>query len=593
VTEKAKAKTPKRPGSMDLLGRTGAGKAPQIERMPHPSLRVMLPMRDGVALDTYVWLPKQTAHAPAILLRTPYREDVLGWKRMGHLRFVEAGYALIFQMIRGQGLSEGTFSFNAPHEKSDAYDTIEWIAGQPWSDGNVGMDGGSYGGMTGLAAAAARAPHLKCVFCSVPTTDFFRDVPYFGGGFCRMHTINWTNLIQIESLAELTGGFVGVMPILSQPDWLDRSLSRPAIDAADGVLRGDKLAHYRDALSHPTYDAWWRERTLQGQDYAAMDLPLLLVSGVFDLSTGTMTVWEGLTEHAPERSDRQLLIGPWDHGQVSTGADESYGPFELGEAALGDPNDIRQAFFDRHLKGVGAGPDIGGKAKIYITGRNIYRSFDAYPPREVSDRSLFLASGGGANTRRGDGRLVEAEAQGPPDAMSADPNLPFVGAMTSALDLKLDLREHALNADTLVYATAPLAAALTILGEPRLVLHVKTDTPDADIGAYLAELRPDGAVVQLSSLLLRLRYRQGFDREAPMKPGEAAQVEIKLTFMAHEFAKGIRIALLLRGDMFPLVDPNPNTGEPIAAATSTRIARIEILHDSAHPSRLLLPVLEG
>jgi predicted acyl esterase len=105
-------------------------------------------------------------------------------------------------------------------------------------------------------------------------------------------------------------------------------------------------------------------------------------------------------------------------------------------------------------------------------------------------------------------------------------------------------------------------------------------------------MRPDGAVAQVSSLLIRRRHRRGFDRQAPMKPGEAAQVEIKLSFMAYEFAQGTGIALLLRGDKFPLVDPNPNTGEPIAAAIDTRIARIEILHDSAHPSRLLLPVLE-
>jgi len=593
VSDDTPSKRAKRPGSMELLDRTGGGNAPQLERMPETSLRTMLPMRDGVALDTYVWLPKGATRAPTVLLRTPYREDVLGWKRMGHLRFVEEGYALAFQMIRGQGNSQGTFSFNAPHEKTDAYDTIEWIAAQPWSDGNVGMDGGSYGGMTGLSAAAARPPHLRCVFCAVPTADFFRDVPYFGGGLCRMHTINWSNLIQIESLAELTGGFAGVMPILSQPDWLKRSLSRPAINAADDVLRGDKLAHYRDALSHSTYDSWWRERTLQAEDYAAMDLPLCLVSGVFDLSTGTMAVWEGLKQNVGARADHQLLIGPWDHGQVSNGANESYGPFELGEAALGDPNDIRLAFFDLHLKGKGGGPDIGGKAKIYVTGRNAYESFDAYPPREVVESSFFLASGGRANTARGDGRLSESGAEGDADSMRGDPSLPFVGAMTSAFDLKLDLREHALHADTLVYAAAPLAAPLTIVGEPRVVLHVRTDTPDADVGACIAEMRPDGVIAQLSSFLLRLRYRGGFDREVLMHPGEVAEIEMTLTFMAHEFAQAARIALLLRPDMYPLVDANPNTGEPIATAIGTRIATIEILHDTQHPSRLVLPVLPG
>jgi putative CocE/NonD family hydrolase len=583
-------------GSSELFSRIGSGKAPEIERMPTPDLRIMLPMRDGVRLDTWVWLPTLArqggGRVPAILLRTPYREEVIGWARLRQMRYVDEGYALVYQMIRGTGNSEGTFEFSAPHEKTDGFDAVEWTATQPWCDGNVGMDGASYLAMTQLAAAAARPPHLRCIAPHVPSAFFFREPPYVGGAFSRQHTLNWTNLISVSSLAELTGGWVNVMPLLAQPEWLERIMKRPVKVAADDLLAGDKLAHYRDVLDHPTFDDWWRERTLGPEDYAAMDLPTLLVTGVFDMSVGTMTVWHGLAKHASCRADRQLLIGPWDHGQCYVGGAERYGPFELGVTALADPFPIRLAFFDKHLKGKGDGPQLGGKTKIYITGRNAYRSFSAFPPVEAAPRSFFLTSSGHANTLRGDGRLLETQPQSAAaDRTRSDPRLPFVASITDALALKCDAREDARHGETLVYVTDPLAAPLTVVGEPEVRLHVSADAPDADVAVQICEIRPDGAIAKLSWHALRLRYREGFDREVLLSPGRPVEASIVTTFMAHEFAAGTRIALLVRPDMFPFLDPNPHTGEPIASAMDTRPAELSVLHGD-HPSRLILPVLE-
>lgn len=583
-----------RQGSLSMLDRGGTGQAPAIERMPEPDLRLMLPMRDGVRLDTWVWLPSGVDRAPAILARTPYREDVLGWKRLGQLRWVDRGYALVYQMIRGQGESEGRFAFSSPLEKTDGYDTVEWIAAQPWCDGAVAADGGSYVGMTALAAAAARPPHLKCICVAVPSADFFREPPYFGGAFSRQHTLNWSNLIQIDSLDELTGGFVSVMPLLAQADWVRRIMMRPAHEAANDLLRGDKLAHYRDVLDHPVFDDWWKARTLGEEDYRAMDLPILLYSGNFDLGVGAMTVWRGLMAQITRRDDQQLLIGPWNHGQTYGGASTCYGPFEIGDAGLEDPNEIRLAFFDRHLKGIGPGPEFRGKARIFITGRREYADFSAYPSPDVVQHELFLASGGRANGSHGDGRLDAGAGQqrgAPSDRMRSDPGLPFVAAMTDALGLPLDLREQLRHGETLVYATEALKAPLTILGEPEVVLHISADAPDADIGVQLCEMRPDGMVAHLSRHLLRLRYREGFDREVLLIPGEVVEVRIRMTFVAHELPPGVRLALLVQPDMFPWVDPNPNSGEPIATGTTVRSADIDIFHDHDRPSRLELPIL--
>jgi putative CocE/NonD family hydrolase len=594
VTEqKTPDEAPQLRGSMDLLSHTGGGEAPQIQRMPETDVRVMVEMRDGVRLDTYVWLPKGVDRAPAIFSRTCYQEHVIGWARLGLMRYVDEGYALVYQMIRGTGRSEGEFAFSAPHEKADGYDAVEWIAAQDWCDGNVGMDGGSYVGMMELAAAAADPPHLRCMIPHAPAADFFRELPYFGGGFTRQHTINWLNLITVNSLAELTGGFVNIMPVLAQPDWLNRLTSRPLIDAGAGVLKGDRLKHYQDSLAHPTRDAWWKERELQPADYAAMDLPTLMVTGNFDPSIGTLAVWAGLMANAKDRDDRQLLIGPWDHGQTYIGSTGSYGPYEMGKAAIGDPYSIRLAFFDKHLKGKGDGPDLGGKVKTYVTGADVYRSFSAYPPKEMTPTDLFLSSQGRANTYRGDGVLTDAPpAEAPADTMRADPHLPFVPAMTSALGLELDAREQAGQAETLVYATPPLDQPLTLIGEPEVHLYVATDTPDADVVVHLCETRADGMVVALAYHALRLRYREGFDREVLMVPGKVAEAHIKLTHVSHQLAAGSRLVLLIRPDFFPFLDPNPNTGEPIATATRMQPANICVFHDAARPSRLIAPVVE-
>lgn len=549
-------------------------------------------MRDGTGLDTYVWLPSSGEAAPAILCRTPYAEEVIGWARLGQMRYVEEGYALVYQMIRGTGRSEGRFSFNAPAEKSDGYDTVEWIAAQDWCDGMVGMDGASYLAMMALAAAAARPPHLKCIVPHVPSADFFREPPYFGGAFSRQHTLNWTNLISVSSLSELKGGFLSIMPLLAQQDWLHRIMMRPLIDSADGLLEGDKLDHYRDVLAHPTFDSWWRERTLSAEDYRKMDLPILLVTGNFDLSVGAMTVWENLKPSLSAGAERLLVIGPWDHSQTYVGSPGSYGPFELGADAMLDPHSLRLLFFDRHLKGIGDGPEIGGQARIFITGANRWESFSAYPPEEACAFELFLDGGGHANGLRGDGVLsIEPPSDRRSNVMAADPELPFVAAMTEALSLKLDLRELAQNSETLVYVTEPLTAALTIMGEPEVSLYVSASTPDADIAAHLAEVRQDGSIVSLSRHLLRLRYRDGFDREHFLEPGQVAKVGFRLTPLAHQFAPGVRLALLLHPGMFPFADPNPNSGEPIATATRLLKSEVQIFQGADRPSHIHLPVL--
>jgi len=579
--------------SMAVLENAGRNGAPAIEAMPQPNIRVRLPMRDGVQLDTSIWLPMSQDPSAAILFRTPYRQHVMGWRRLGILRYVKSGYAVVFQVIRGIGSSEGTFSFNSPYERLDGYDTVEWIASQPWCDGKVGMDGSSYLGMTQLAAAAERPPHLRCIVPCVPSVDFFREIPYMGGIFSRLHSINWANLLQIESLAEARGGFASPGPILSQPDWLQRMRSRPLVEAADGVLKGALLDHYKDCLAHPTFDEWWRERSLSSDDYAKIEIPCLVVTGNFDLCIGALTLWRQLEANAAHSDRRQLLIGPWDHGQSYVGGGGSYGPYDFGEAEPLDPMAVRLAFFDRYLRGNDNETDLQSRVRLYITGANHWLKFNEYPPSVVTPITLHLRSDGRANSARGQGRLhLEAPTSHEmPDHFIADPSLPFSPALFAADPFQLDLREFDRCHDVLCYSGSPLTQPLTLLGEAGLHLFMEADTPDCDVIAQLAERRSDGQVIRLALATLRLRYRLGNDKEVLLTRGQPVEVKLMFTYVAHQLPAGSSLCLYIGGTLFPLLDPNPNTGEPIATAVEMRCSTTTIFHAGQRASTLTLPVL--
>lgn len=563
--------------------------------MPLADLRIRLPMRDGIRLDTQVWLPEVSGRRPAILLRTPYKEGVLGWRRLGLLRYVEAGYAVVVQLVRGIGQSEGKFVFNGPHDRTDGYDTVEWIAAQGWCDGNVGMDGSSYLGMTQLSAACAQPPHLKCIVPAVPSTQFFREIPYNGGIFSRIHTINWSHLLQIESLAEQRGGFMSALPILTHADYFRRMTSRPLSSAADGELTGDLLQHYLDVLEHPTFDAWWKERTLTAEQYEQVQIPVLMVTGNFDPSVGALGAWSALEASAPTgRSARRLLIGPWDHGQCYVGGGNSYGPYAWPDDVCMDLVARRLRFFDHHLKGEREAEQDQARVTLFVTGLNQWISLDEFPPTQAGELLLHLDSDGGANSGRGDGRLTATTPRqsSAPDVFVDDPMRPFVPGITSAggSAWPFDMAEYESFHETLVYDSGPLADPLVILGEAEVTLFTSADVPDADLVVHLVERRMDGSSVRLAFGALRLTHRSGVHRRDLLTPGEVVKASIPLTYIAHQLAPGSSLRLLINGGFFPLFDPNPHGAAPVRDAVEMVVARQCVHHDSRHPSRIRLPL---
>lgn len=591
---KSSGQTVRERNVMDLLKEASRGGEAMVDRMPRPTLRTQVPMRDSVTLDTWIWLPPTgEGPFPTILMRTPYEEHVMGWRRLGTLRYRDAGYAVVHQLIRGVGGSGGVFTSNSPSDRTDGYDTIEWIARQPWSSGRVGMDGSSYAGMTQLTAAAARPPALKCIAPAVPSVDFFNHTPRMGGAFSRQHTLGWPQFITVQALSELTPGLWGEAAFLSSPAAWRRLLMRPACDAVEGVLQEDRRQHYLDVLSHGTFDDWWRARTLSDEDFAAIDIPVLIITGAFDGSMGSQYLWRKLEDHAPRGQERWLVVGPWDHGQAYVGG-RGIGPWRApAERADLDPYDTKLAFFERHLKEAGTPAPLPGRVSMYMLGADQWIVADRYPPSNVRTEALFLHSDGLANLR-GRGLLTpdsptSMEAH---DSFQADPEVPFVAVGANLdPDLLFDLRERERQEDTLVYSTGPIDRTLRLLGEFTVDLFVASDTPDCDVVCWLATVAPGGSPKRISQGIRRLRYRNGYSSEQLLEPGEPVRVRVEMDYVAHEVPPGFELRLMIAGSLFPLIDPNPNTGEPILTAATTRVATQSIFHDTSRPSCVLLPVL--
>lgn len=564
--------------------------------LPAPDLRFDVPMRDGVTLDTCVWLPTGGGPAPVILIRTPYSRAVNGVNEAPMVRYLESGFAVVMQQIRGVGRSGGHFAFMAPHERDDGYDAVEWIAAQDWCTGAVGLDGHSYAGMTQLTTAIAQPPHLRCMAPAVVSTDFFLEPPYVGGIFSRMHSLVWCEALDFPSMLEPKEGAFAMHGFMSDPSLLASWLSRP-VRAAGAGLKGDLRKHYEDSLDHPTFDGWWAARSFSAEDYAKITVPTLVVSGNFDPSVGTMNLWRGLEAGPVSQDKRWLLIGPWDHNGAYNGGSRYHGPFDLGPDSDLDLVALRIAFFKHYMVDEPEGALPEARVQHFITGANRWVASETFPLPGAGERVLHLASGGHANSLRGDGRLRDAAPGGAAvaDSFVDDPDWPIVCPLPGLKGPhhRLDLRELARHHDVLVYQTGPLAAPLTLMGEARLELEVSADVPDADVVAYLVEVAADGNWNFLAFGQLRLRYREGFDREVLLTPGEVVPISFTLSHAAHEIQTGGNLALLVLGGNFPLLDPNPHGEGPIADQTENRPAQQWLHHGGSHRAALCLPVLDA
>lgn len=539
---------------------------------------VMIPLRDGVRLASDVWRPEAPGRYPVLLTRTPYQRTghhLVRWARY----FATRGYAVVVQDTRGRGDSEGSFEFFAGDGK-DGYDVIEWLAKQPWSSGRVGMFGLSYLGTVQWLAAKERPPHLACIAPTAPGGRWFDEMPYLGGAFALEWAVGWAHGVS---------GRIQQAPNLEGTDW-GRVLAHRPILSADSVL-GRVNPIYRGWLTHPTSGPFWSRMEFTAPDFAAIEIPTLTTTGWYDADQpGSLHYWRGLMEHARNRSEHFLMIGPWEHTQTFQEATTKVGLNEFSPESVVDNKAIHAAFFDWCLKR--AAPAFAvPKAQVYVTGADAWRTFDQYPPAASAPTKFYLASSGRANTRSGDGRLAAGSpADSPPDRFTYDPRNPVPASMA---DQAIDRQKLQDREDVLVYTTDVLREPVEIIGKVTVELHAATDARDTDFTAILSDVGPDGRAIQLGPRIgiRRARYRNGYAREELLTPGKVETFPIELFDIAHQFKPGHRIRLEVSSSAAPYYNPNQNTGNPVATDTVWRVARQVIHHDKARPSAITLPVM--
>ncbi|HEX8986283.1 MAG TPA: CocE/NonD family hydrolase [Bryobacteraceae bacterium] len=535
-------------------------------------------MRDDVELSANVFVPASGGRVPAILLRTPYGK---GASLPDSLRvFVQHGYAVVVQDVRGRYASEGVFD-PLHQEVADGEDTLSWIASQEWSNQRVGMVGGSYLGITQWKAALSGSPYLKAIFPVVAGGDEYLDRFYSPGGALKLgHRLEWL----AENLR--ASGF--------RPAF-ERFVRSVPLRTADLAATGRAVDFFQRALDHPAYDAYWKSMSTREQ-IGRIHVPVFAAGGWYD--NFVQSDLEAFRLLRGRRRAVRLIVGPWPHNFSYSFPGVDFGP--------GSRLGLRQMqleWFDYWLKRDGAAhlPNTppGPPLRIFIMGANRWRDEQAWPPERARPVMFYLSGRGRAKSTRGDGRLVTK----PPrhnafDAFIYDPHDPVPtagGAVCCNPKLlpwgPMDQRAIERRKDVLIYTSAPLKRPLEVTGPVRAVLYVSTSARDTDFTAKLVDVYPDGRALNITDGILRLRYRESLERSVPAVPGAVYALSIDAGVTSIEFAKGHRIRLEVSSSNFPRFDRNPNTGRPVADERELLRASQAVYHSRQRPSHLLLSVV--
>ncbi|MBI4306251.1 MAG: CocE/NonD family hydrolase [Chloroflexi bacterium] len=565
-------------------------------------------MRDGVDLYADVYLPDGNGRHPALLCRTPYdksgKTSGSRFSLLDALTAAERGYAVVMQDVRGRFTNREPF-VPFEHEARDGYDTVEWVAGQPWCDGNVGMFGRSYVGATQWLAATTHPPHLKAIFPGVTASDYHEGWTYQGGAFELQFNLSWTlyaltarhtpNLRKVLRLSE--GQVEATFHAVDETDDAFRALPltrQPRLP--------ERLApYYFEWLAHPSDDAYWRKWRIEDA-YSNTNVPAFNFGGWYDIFLlGTIRNYLGMRKHganARARDCQRLVIGPWSHTTIGTYV---VGTQNFGVNATNFGYDLDEALFrwyDYWLKGKANGIDREHPVKLFVMGDNVWRDEEEWPLARATRTKFYLHSDGRANTRRGDGRLsTDMPGTERPDIYLYDPldpvptrGGPLCCSPGFAVGGPFDHQQKEDRPDVLVYSTPPLEADVEVTGPVKLTVWARSSATDTDFTGMLLDVAPSGEAKNLTDGILRARYRRSRGAPSLLTPGKVEKFEIDLVATSNVFKKGRRIRLEVSSSNFPRFDRNLNTGKSIDD-DDVRVATNTVLHDRAHPSYLELDIV--
>ena len=524
-------------------------------------------VRDGISLSTNIWLPvpergTRDERFPAILEMIPYGKD--NWRRNDDVARGEwlaaRGYALCRVDVRGTGSSEGiALDEYTADETQDGYEAVEWLAAQPWCDGNVGMWGISYGGFTAIQVAALRPPHLRAIVPIMATDDRYTDDVHFKGGCLTVSEQSQYAVSQVAMNAMPPDpGFRGDA---WRSEWLSRLEATPPWTL--------------EWLRQQTDGPYWRVGSL-APDYDRIEAAILGIGGWMDSYVDPAF---RMQERCTAAADRRLIVGPWGHGLPDS-------------AEPGPPMDWLHEmvrFFDRHLRGIENGLDAQ-PAVVWF--QREWTKPDRFPatlngrwlagavPLENTGPAVWLLGGGSGPTV---GRLV----RGAPDVHCIDhiahqPTLGTAaalswGAGSAPNGIGSDLRPD--EALSLAYTSDPLTEPLDVLGVPEVVLHLSADAPVATVVVRLTDVAADGTSAQVSAGILNLTHRRSDANPEPLEPGRVEEVRVPLRTAGYRWLPGHRIRISVATQYWPVIWPSPL---PVT---------LSLHRGAATPSRLVMPVV--
>ncbi len=554
---------------------------------------VAVKMRDGVVLRADVYRPKAEGKFPVLLQRTPYdRRGGGGFGSRGAAR----GYVVIYQDVRGRYASEGEW-YTFKHESEDGYDTVEWAAALPYSDGKVGMFGGSYVGATQMLTAIAAPPHLAGVFPIVTASNYHDGWTYQGGAFEQWFSESWTTGLAQDTLTRRVSREKNPVP---QWTWKLPLTSYPVLNPDTE----DLAPYFLDWLAHPNYDSYWKQWTIEDQ-HSKILVPAYHVGGWYDIfQGGTWRNYVGIKAHGGSdaaRRGQRLMIGPWFHGPF----DGRTGELDFGPAARSadgrsfDTDEVILRWYDYALKGVTGGIEREKPVRIFVMGENAWREEDDWPLARAKSTRYYLHSTGSANSLLGDGTLsTEAPKTETPDHFLYNPTEPVPtrgGGLCCDNDRlasgAFDQRSNEARGDVLVFTTPAFTQDFEVTGPVSLELYASSSAVDTDFTGKLVDVWPNGFAQNLTDGIIRARYRNSQEKPELINPGEVYKFTIDLWATSNVFKAGHKLRLEVSSSNFPRFDRNLNTGEPAGNATRMVRATNTIYHDREHPSALILPVV--
>jgi len=547
-------------------------------------------MRDGVVLRANVLLPSDSGRFPTLVYRTPYNKEsaLRGYKSFE--KAVARGYAVVLQDVRGRYASDGEFT---PYqtEGRDGFDTIEWAAQQPWSDGNVGTFGLSYPGAVQWLAAVENPPHLKAM---VPAMTFStpRNFFYSGGVFDG----SWLDWI-----------WLNIAPDIRTRKNLPGPKTRK--EAAESwklehqrlqeflPLRGlpelkDVAPFYYEWLAHPPADPWWDWAELRDK-YDRVHAAVLNFSGWYDEAygpDGATTNFNGLlAARVGEKDPRtRTIIGPWTHG----GQEESRsGERDFGPTAAIDYDELILRWMDHYVRGIDKGIDHEKRVRLFVMGENVWRDEDTWPLKRVRSESFYLSSKS-ADDRTGRLERSLSEKTYANSVFLSDPAHPLSDPY-SAYGAH-DYRSLAGRKDVLVFDTDPLPANLEVTGPIRAEIFLSASCRDVDLWVRLLDVAPDGTALNLMSPgldVLRASYRKESLRPDYLDGESITRLDLTRMLTSNTFLAGHRIRAQISGAFFPHFSRNLQTGNSEVTCSRTFPCVVRIFHSKKHSSRIVLPVI--